>query len=211
MVFNKFGHSPKTLRTDNGLEYSSREMRKYVASRGITLEYTAYTSEQNGRSERNIRTIVESARTLLHSKNLPMTRWAEAVNTAVYLLNRMTYSRTRGTTPFEIWMGKVPELSYLRIFGSEVFMHIPKQFRKKLNPKSKKMILVGYQGDSANYRLYDPVTKRISVTRDVVFNETTVYKTSSSRTSNFEPYLPRGEEIGTNGHLEGEPMEEQRI
>lgn len=62
-------------------------------------------------------------------------------------------------------------------------MHIPKQFIKKFEARAKKMLLVGYQGDSANYRLYDPVTKRVSISRDVTFHEQlnkTVLPTSDS-------------------------------
>lgn len=108
LIFNKFGRSLKTLRADNGREYCSCEMKKYVAARGIVIEHTApYAPEQNGRSERDNRTIVESARTMLHSKKLPLTLWGEAVNAAVYILNRTTGTRMTGT--IEMWTGK-PEL-----------------------------------------------------------------------------------------------------
>lgn len=59
----------------------------------------------------------------------------------------------------------------MRIFGSEAFAHVPRQLRDKLDAKTKKMLLVGYKGDSAGYRLYDPGTKRVSEARDVAFNE----------------------------------------
>jgi len=73
LVFNKFGTRIKTVRADNGTEYYNKNMSNYFALRGITLKTSApYTHEQNGRSEREIRTIVECARTMLIAKNLPI-------------------------------------------------------------------------------------------------------------------------------------------
>lgn len=84
LIFNKFGRTMKTLRTDNGTEYCNARMKKYMKERGITLETTApYTPEQNGRSERDNRTIVEASRTMLKARNLPAFLWAEATATAV--------------------------------------------------------------------------------------------------------------------------------
>ncbi|KMQ88473.1 gag-pol polyprotein [Lasius niger] len=173
MISNKFGRTMKILRADNGREYCNAEVRKYLSSKGITMQNTApYTPEQNGKSERDNRTIVESARTMLLSKNLPKNLWAEAVNTAVYTLNRTGLSRTGGSkTPFELWTDKKPNLTHLRIFGSEAFTHVPSQLTTKFDARARKVILVGYQGESANYRLYSHETKKVTVSRDVIFHE----------------------------------------
>lgn len=177
MIVTKFGKTMRILHTDNGTEYCNIEMRAYLSPKGITMENTApYTPEQNGRCERDNRTIVESARTMLLAKNLPIFLWAEAVYTAVYILNRTVNRSCPGKTPYEIWVGKKPEVDHFKIFGSDAFVHVPKQLRTKLEAKAKKKIFVGYQGDSKNYRLYDPITKRISVSRDVIFNEKLVRK-----------------------------------
>lgn len=142
---NLFGRSMKRLRTDNGRKYCFREFKQYLAKYGIQPEYTApHTPEQNGKSERYNRTIVESARAMFHSKDLPLTLWAEAMNTAVYILNRSSCTKTPGTTPYEIWTGKKPNLSHLKIFGSDAYAHIPKLFKTKLQAKAKKIILIGY-------------------------------------------------------------------
>lgn len=132
---------------------------------------------------------------MIHTKSLPLNLWAEAVNCAAYVLNRIPSSRNKTTTPFEIWNGHKPNLSHLRIFGSEVFVHAPKQRRKKWDKKSVKQIFVGYHNDSSNYRVYDPVTKRISTSRDVNFIE----ETSSGNTlSEDEITLPFGDDIQAN-------------
>lgn len=117
---------------------------------------------------------------MLRAKNLPKTLWAEAVNAAVYVLNRTTHSsRKRIKIAYEEWTGRKPELSHTRIFGSTAYAHVPKQFRKKLDDKAKKLILVGYQDESSNYRLYDSKKKMIIVSRDIMFDETTTDESTS--------------------------------
>lgn len=91
---------------------------------------------------------------MLHSRNLPLTLWAKAVNTAVYILNRTPCTQTPGTTLYEKWTGKAPNLSHLKIFGSIGYAHIPKHLRTKLESKTRKVIFVGYQERTTYYRLY---------------------------------------------------------
>lgn len=139
-------------------------MEEYLKSRGIKKENTAsYTPQQNGKAERDNRTIDDSARTMIHAKSLLLSLWAEAVNTAVYVLNR-TVSLDGRATPYELWVGKKSTISHLRIFGSAAYVLVPKQFTKKLDTRGKKLILVDYEGDSTNYRVYDPTTNSVSIT-----------------------------------------------
>lgn len=127
------------------------------------MENTApYTPEQNGKAERENRTIMESARTMIGHKNLSKALWAEAVNTAVYVLNRTPRSKNPKQTLFEIWHGKKPDLSHIKVFGSVAYMHVPHQMRRKLDAKAKRMLLVGYDNDSINYKLYDPDKRSIT-------------------------------------------------
>ena len=107
---------------------------------------------------------------MLYAKDMPTYLWAEAVNSAVYLLNR-TPPQALNTTPYELWTGKKPTLDHVRTFGSIAYMHVPQEKRTKLEKKSKKMILVGYDGNSTNYRLFDIETKKIKISRNVLFNE----------------------------------------
>lgn len=174
---NKFQRNVKTLRVDNGREYCNERTMRYLREKGINMETTApYTPEQNGRAERDNRSLVESARTMLHAKSLPVKLWAEAVNTACYILNRTPTTSNRGMTPYEAWTNKKPHLDHIRVFGSEAYAHIPKQFRKKWDKKSQKLILVGYQADSCNYRLYNPQTGKIIISRDVIIHEIIIRK-----------------------------------
>lgn len=170
---NKFREEIKILRTDNGTEYTNGIVANFLKERGIKLMTSApYTPEQNGRAEREMRTIVECARTMLLTRNLQKSLWAEAVNTAVYVLNRTLGSRSDTATPFELWSNKKPDVSHLRQFGCPAYPFVPSIFRRKWDPKSKaNQIFVGYEHNSGNYRIFDPNTSRISVTRNVIFNE----------------------------------------
>uniref|UniRef100_A0A1Y1MYL6 Retrovirus-related Pol polyprotein from transposon TNT 1-94 n=1 Tax=Photinus pyralis TaxID=7054 RepID=A0A1Y1MYL6_PHOPY len=169
---NKFGHSIKALHVDNGSEYINSNFKDFLQKNGIEIERTApYNPQQNGKAEREMRTIVESARSMLYEKDLPVEFWGDAVNTAVYILNRTPNSQTCGKTPYQLWTGKQPHLNHIRTFGCEAFTHIPKEKRTKLDRKSKKLMLVGYDGNSTNYRLFDTETRKITISRDVIFRE----------------------------------------
>lgn len=127
-IFNRFERRIKTVRSDNETELKNERMYSYMTSRSITS--APYVHERNGRAEREMRTIIESARTMLTAKNLSTKLWAEAVNTAVYILNRCLSFQTDNVTPFEIWYKGKSELSHIRIFGSDAYAHIPKEQRK---------------------------------------------------------------------------------
>ncbi|UYV61249.1 hypothetical protein LAZ67_1004106 [Cordylochernes scorpioides] len=136
-VRTETGNKIKRFRTDNGTEFLNKNFSDYLKSLGIVHELTApYTPEQNGISERNNRTIVESARCLLHGRKMPLELWAEAVNTAVYLLNRCTTKVLGNSTPYEIWYKRKPSILHLKTFGCNAYVHIPKDNRKKLDKKT---------------------------------------------------------------------------
>lgn len=79
----------------------------------------AYTPEQNGRAERENRTLVEAARTMILAKGLPKKLWAEAINTAAYILNRASKEELKNKSPYEMWHGSRASISHLRVFGTK--------------------------------------------------------------------------------------------
>ena len=89
----------------------------------MTLPYTA---QQNGSAERENRTMLEAARTMLLTRKLPGKLWADAVNTAVYVLNRSGHTKADDTSLYELWTGKKAPIDHLKIFGTECFVHVPK-------------------------------------------------------------------------------------
>ncbi|GBN71094.1 Retrovirus-related Pol polyprotein from transposon TNT 1-94 [Araneus ventricosus] len=112
-----------------------------------------YTPEQNGVIKRENRILVETARSMLHAKDVPEKLWAEAVNAAAYVLNRTGPTLEAGNSPSEIWFKTKPSVDHLKNFGTKCFIHIPKQKRMKFDKKTillvivvKKMVIVfGYQ------------------------------------------------------------------
>ena len=85
--------------------------------------------------------IMEAARAMLHDQYLPMHIWAEAAITTVYVQNHTPHRVLENKTPEEVFSGKKPKVSHLRIFGCPVYIHIPKEKRTKLDPSGKKGIL----------------------------------------------------------------------
>ena len=128
----------------------------------------SYTSEQNGKIERDRRTVAEAGRSMLNAKKLDDHLWAEAVNTTVYVLNR-TSKKVSGKTPFQIWTGKDFDINTLRVFGNEVSVHIPKVKRKNWDSKAVTGIFVGYGETTKGYRVYLPDIQSVEIKRDVEF------------------------------------------
>jgi hypothetical protein len=175
------GTSMQRLRTDNGGEFASNSLKDHLQSRGIQHEKTpAYTPEMNGVAERINRTLVESAKAMLHEAGLPDSYWAEAIATACYLRNIMPTARLGPTTtPYEAWYSRIPTYDHLRIFGSECWVHIPPGQRKKLDPNARRGIFVGYGGTSNLYRV--SIGKKVSLFRDVRVHEDTLLERPISR------------------------------
>lgn len=171
MVERQSGLKLKVLRSDGGGEYVSKEFDTMCEREGIVHEVVPpYTPQQNGTAERKNRTIMNMVRSMLNGKHLPKELWAEAVSTAAYILNRCPTKRLDGITPEESWSGVRPSLNHLKVFGSLVYRHVPDQLRRKLDDKSNQMILVGYHS-TGGYKLFDPVTKQIVISRDVIVDE----------------------------------------
>lgn len=160
----------KTLRTDRGGEFVSEEFNQFCEENGIHRELTApYTPQQNGVAERKNRTIVEMGRSMLNARNVPKEFWAEAVATAVYILNISPTKAVYDQTPYEAWKGRKPKVSHLRIFGCIAYALV--NSRSKLDEKSQKYIFVGYSTQSKAYKLYNPVSGKVIISRNVKFNE----------------------------------------
>ena len=130
------GRSILRLRCDNGRgEYTNQFFLYYLRTERINHEPSApYTQHQNGVSERKIPSIVEKARPMLLEAQLPPRFWAEAVNTAVYLLNRSP-TKALNTTPFEAWHGRPEPSSPLRM--------------RRLSPRARRPALATRLEDTA--------------------------------------------------------------
>ena len=172
-VERQFEYPVKKLFSDNGGEYISKRFKTFCASKGIRHFYSApYASPQNGIAERLNRTMAEKARCMLLEAHLDQKFWAEAFATAIYLKNRSsTRSLPSCVTPYEVLEGSTPTVHHLKIFGCLAFKLVPSQKRNKLDCKTEKLIFLGYD-PTGNYRLWNPVTEKLVISKDVKFFET---------------------------------------
>lgn len=123
----------------------NRDFFDFTDENGIYLRPSpSYCHELNGVAERFNRTVMDTARCLMADSNLHKRFWPECVKTATYLRNRTIGANDFNKTPYEIFIGKKPDVSNLRIFGSIGCVRTPEERRNKLDPKSMKGVLVGY-------------------------------------------------------------------
>nr|GEV28510.1 hypothetical protein [Tanacetum cinerariifolium] len=104
----------KIIRCDNGTEFMNRVMNEFCKEKGIKKEFSvARTPQQNRVAERRNRTLIEAARTMLADSKLPTTFWAEAINTACYVQNRILVVKPYFKTPYELFKVKLLEYTTL--------------------------------------------------------------------------------------------------
>ncbi|WVZ05968.1 hypothetical protein V8G54_019314 [Vigna mungo] len=161
MVENETGLKIKKLRSDNGGEYVDTRFKKFYYEHGMRMERTVPGMPQhNGVVERMNRSLTERARSMRVQSGLPKQFWAEAVNTAAYLINRSPSVPLEHKISEEVWSGKEVKLSHLRVFGCVAYVHISDQVRNKLDPKSKKCTFFSYGEDEFGYRIWDDENKK---------------------------------------------------
>ncbi|GJR83104.1 putative ribonuclease H-like domain-containing protein [Tanacetum coccineum] len=111
----------KIIRCDNGTKFKNRVMSEFCEKKGIKKEFSvAITPQQNSVAERRNRTLIEAARTMLADSKLTTTFWAKAVNTTCYVQNMVLVVKHHNKTPYELFRGRTPALSFMRPFGRHV-------------------------------------------------------------------------------------------
>ncbi|GJT26497.1 putative ribonuclease H-like domain-containing protein [Tanacetum coccineum] len=117
-IENLVDHKVKVIRCDNGTEFKNREMNQFCEMKGILRQFSvSRTPQQNGVAKRRNMTLIEAARTMLSDSKLPTTFWAEAINTACYVQNRVLVVKPYNKTSYEVFHGRTPTLSFMRLFG----------------------------------------------------------------------------------------------
>ncbi|CAA7027704.1 unnamed protein product [Microthlaspi erraticum] len=168
----EMGLSLVSLRSDRGGEYNSAAFQDYCRENGIKRQLTAaYTPQQNGIAERKNRSIMNMARCMMLGMSVPRRFWPEAVQYAVHVLNRSPSAALGDVTPDERWSNHKPSVEHVRVFGCVAYALVPYERRVKLDEKSIQCVFVGVSKESKAYRLYNPETKKIIISRDVRFDE----------------------------------------
>ncbi|KAJ9535999.1 hypothetical protein OSB04_un000841 [Centaurea solstitialis] len=135
-VQNQLDRKIKFLRSDRGGEYLSLEFDSHLRECGIVSQLTPpYTPQMNGVSERRNRTLLDMVRSMMCRSTLPVSFWGHALETAANILNNVP-TKSVEKTPYELWTGKKPKLSFLKIWGCEVY--VKRTTSEKLKPKSDK-------------------------------------------------------------------------
>ena len=94
----------------------------------------------------------------------------------MYIQNKSSYAILGEKTPEEVFTKKKPAVDHIRIFGTPVYVHVPKEKRAKLEPSGKKGIFARYSDCSKAYRVYIPGQRHIEVSRDVIFHEEAMFR-----------------------------------
>ncbi|GJR76702.1 putative ribonuclease H-like domain-containing protein [Tanacetum coccineum] len=129
------------------------------------------TPQQNGVAERRNRKLIEAARTMLADSKLPTIFWAEVVNTACYVHNRVLVVKPHNKTPYELFRGRTPALSFMRPFGCHVTILNTLDYLGKFDGKSNKGFFVGYSLNSKAFRVYNIKTRKVEENLHIRFLE----------------------------------------
>nr|GEX42759.1 retrovirus-related Pol polyprotein from transposon TNT 1-94 [Tanacetum cinerariifolium] len=177
-VKNQLGKTIKSLRSDRGGEYISQDFLDHLKDHGIIAHRThPYTPQHNGVSERRNRTLLDmvSQTTLLKSF------WDYALETVARILNMVPTKKVE-KTPYEVWHGKAPKLSYLKVWGCEALVKRDTPTKPdKLEPRSTKCIFVGYPKETMGYSFYFPPENKVFVAQNAEFLENSLIDQEASR------------------------------
>ncbi|GJR47695.1 integrase, catalytic region, zinc finger, CCHC-type containing protein [Tanacetum coccineum] len=185
----------RNIRTDNGTEFVNKDLTDYYERVGIFHQKTvSRTPQQNGVVERQNRTLVEAARTMLIFSKTPMFLWAEVVATACYTQNRSLIHTRHCKTPYELVHDKKHDHTFFRVFGALCYPTNDSEDLGKLQPTADIGIFVGYAPNRKGYRIYKKRTRRIMETIHVQFDELTkqMAPTDLSCSSSFSPVNSAG-------------------
>ncbi|CAL9000577.1 unnamed protein product [Prunus brigantina] len=188
---NQFSAQLKVLRSDNGTEFMNSNLSQYLSSYGVIHQTSCVgTPQQNGVAERKNRDLLEKTRSLMLQMNVPKKFWSQGVLTAAYVINRLPSRVLDYKSPLEVLKGRKIDLSHLRIFGCVCFVHIQGLHRDKFDSRAAKCFFMGYSSTQKGYKCYDSRTRKIIISRDVVFDETcSFFDKSYGNNSQGESFL----------------------
>ncbi|KAK4835283.1 hypothetical protein QYF36_007816 [Acer negundo] len=163
--------SIKKIKSDHGKEFENASFENFCNSLCISHDFSApKTPQQNGVVERKNRVLQEMAIMMLLSNKVSRNLWAEAINMACYIGNRVFLRLRTKQTSYELWKGKKPNVSYFHIFGSKCYIHNDRDQLGKFDAMSDEGIFLGYALNSKAYRVFNLKTRSVMESSNVVFD-----------------------------------------
>ncbi|GKA73526.1 retrotransposon protein, putative, ty1-copia subclass [Tanacetum coccineum] len=180
-VENQLGKTIKSLRSDREGEYTSQEFLDHLKDHEIIPHQTPpYTPQHNGVSERRNRTLLDMVCSMMSQTSLPKSFWDYALESVARILN-MVPTKNVEKTPYEVWHGQAPKLSYLKVWGCEALVKRDTLTKPdKLEPISIKCIFVGYPKETMRYSFYYPPENKVFVARNAEFFENSLITQEAS-------------------------------
>ncbi|GJS50742.1 retrotransposon protein, putative, ty1-copia subclass [Tanacetum coccineum] len=178
---NQFWKTIKSLRSDRGGEYMSQEFLDHLKKHGVIAHHTPpYTLQHNRVSERRNRTLLDMVRSMMSQTTHPKSFGDYALESVARILN-MVPTKKVDKTPYEIWHGQAPKLSYLKVWGCEALVKRDTLTKPdKLEPRSFKCIFVGYPKETMGYSFYNPSENKVFVARNAEFFESNLIDQEAS-------------------------------
>nr|GEY25900.1 ribonuclease H-like domain-containing protein [Tanacetum cinerariifolium] len=176
-------------------------MNQFCEMKGILRQFSiAKTPQQNRVTERRNRILIEAARTMLADSMLPTTFWVEAVNTAYYVQNKVLGVKPHNKTPYELFHGRTPTLSFMRPFRCLVTILHTIDYVDKFDGKADEGFFVGYCLNSKAYRVFNSKTRIVEENLHIRFSKSTPNVVGSgpdwpfdidalTRTMSYEPIV----------------------
>jgi hypothetical protein len=168
-VQNQLAKKIKFLWSDGGDEYLSLEFNSHLKRCGIVPKLTLPGMPQwNGVSKQRNRTLLDMVRSMMSQTDLLLSFWGYVLETVTFTLNRVS-TKTVERTPYEIWSGKHPRFSFLKVWRCEAYGK--RLMSDKLTPKSDKCFFVGYPRKTKWYYFYNKTEGKVFIARNGVFME----------------------------------------
>lgn len=201
----------KRIFSDNGSEFCNKRVEILFALERILHERSApYTAQQNGQIEREMQSVVNMARTMLHASGLPDKLWDEALKTAIYIRNRLPNANT-DKTPFELAMQRKPRMNNLVEFGRKVHIMVDGHHLSKFEPRTEQAYIIGFTNRFNTYRVFLKDSERVTESCNVIFKShgqaraEISAKSPNEFTFRFDNSVPcnggEGSEVGHNSIL----------
>ncbi|GJZ76730.1 retrotransposon protein, putative, ty1-copia subclass, partial [Tanacetum coccineum] len=188
-VENQLGKTIKALRSDRGGEYISQEFKDYLKACGIVQQLTPpYTPQHNGVSERRNRTLLDMVRSMMNLTTLPLSFWDYALESATRILN-MVPTKKVDKTPYELWYGKVPNLSYLKDTQRKQWVTI------FYFPPENKIVVASYGEFFEKNLITQEVSRRAEGLEEIQDEDTSPSEITSKIPMEVEGFEPPQEEV----------------